>query len=104
MVSELPGTAGAGFAPASRPLAGLLYTHFGIEQDDFLFARWQARRASNPQPMVLETITLPIELRAYIKLVASFELVESQSRDILRELTNLGTNSQDSAPEICLAW
>src|SRR6188768_2568311 len=26
--------------------------------------RWQARRESNPQPTVLETATLPIELRA----------------------------------------
>ena len=31
---------------------------------------WQARRASNPQPSVLETDTLPIELLAYIN---SFE-------------------------------
>jgi hypothetical protein len=27
---------------------------------------WQARRASNPQPSVLETDALPIELLAYI--------------------------------------
>jgi hypothetical protein len=26
---------------------------------------WQARRVSNPQPSVLETDTLPIELLAY---------------------------------------
>jgi hypothetical protein len=27
---------------------------------------WQARRDSNPQPMVLETTTLPIELLTYV--------------------------------------
>jgi hypothetical protein len=29
-----------------------------------VFQNWQARRASNPQPSVLETDTLPIELLA----------------------------------------
>ncbi len=28
--------------------------------------QWQGRRASNPQPSVLETDTLPIELRPYV--------------------------------------
>ena len=28
-------------------------------------AEWQARRESNPQPTVLETVALPIELLAY---------------------------------------
>ena len=28
---------------------------------------WQARRVSNPQPSVLETDALPIELLAYIR-------------------------------------
>ena len=28
--------------------------------------KWQARRESNPQPAVLETAALPIELLAYI--------------------------------------
>src|SRR6187397_3586918 len=31
----------------------------------FIFNRWQARRESNPQPAVLETAALPIELLAY---------------------------------------
>src|SRR3954451_25100530 len=31
----------------------------------FMFNRWQARRESNPQPAVLETAALPIELLAY---------------------------------------
>ena len=30
----------------------------------FMFNRWQARRESNPQPAVLETAALPIELLA----------------------------------------
>jgi hypothetical protein len=30
----------------------------------FLALRWQARRVSNPQPAVLETAALPIELLA----------------------------------------
>src|SRR6185295_671702 len=30
----------------------------------FMFYRWQARRESNPQPAVLETAALPIELLA----------------------------------------
>jgi hypothetical protein len=30
----------------------------------FMFHRWQARRESNPQPAVLETAALPIELLA----------------------------------------
>jgi hypothetical protein len=29
-----------------------------------MFNRWQARRESNPQPAVLETAALPIELLA----------------------------------------
>lgn len=30
-----------------------------------IYSIWQARKDSNLQPMVLETTTLPIELRAY---------------------------------------
>ena len=33
--------------------------------------RWQARRESNPQPAVLETAALPIELLAYVYLATS---------------------------------
>jgi hypothetical protein len=32
---------------------------------------WQARRDSNPQPTVLETATLPIELLAYTNYLVS---------------------------------
>jgi hypothetical protein len=31
-------------------------------RNGFFMGRWQARRDSNPQPTVLETATLPIEL------------------------------------------
>ena len=34
----------------------------------FLAPNWQARRESNPQPSVLETDALPVELQAYAML------------------------------------
>src|SRR5688500_20232314 len=39
----------------------------------FMFYRWQARRESNPQPAVLETAALPIELLAcgYLRIFAT---------------------------------
>jgi hypothetical protein len=53
------------------PGALLKFTHHFTEEDagaaERVFHsgnRWQARRESNPQPTVLETATLPIELRA----------------------------------------
>jgi|GEM_PF-1856107 hypothetical protein len=45
-------------------------------QRDVLLPVWQARRESNPQPAVLETAALPIELLAFIvipKLKAFFQ-------------------------------
>ena len=38
----------------------------------FFLLYWQERRDSNPQPPVLETGALPIELRSYISYIISF--------------------------------
>src|ERR1700754_1830923 len=39
----------------------------GCFASSFMFNRWQARRESNPQPAVLETAALPIELLACVE-------------------------------------
>jgi hypothetical protein len=38
-----------------------------------LSSKWQARRESNPQPAVLETAALPIELLAYSVVVPTWQ-------------------------------
>ena len=50
-----------------------LRTHYEASK---LFA-WQARRESNPQPAVLETAALPIELLAYLSTKQSHRVNDS---------------------------
>ena len=40
---------------------------FILPPSAFILSKWQARRESNPQPPVLETGALPIELLAYTR-------------------------------------
>ena len=44
--------------------------------------RWQGRRESNPQPAVLETAALPIELHPYGKSYWAASLFRDAARDI----------------------
>ncbi len=48
-----------------------LHSSYGYDfkSQNILAIKWQARRESNPQPSVLETDALPIELLTYKELV-----------------------------------
>src|SRR5262249_19602178 len=56
---------------ASRTVSSVVVSAMALSASDFRLPTsdcetWQARRESNPQPPVLETGALPIELLAYI--------------------------------------
>jgi hypothetical protein len=42
------------------------FNYSKLNTGKLIFLNWQAKRVSNPQPSVLETDTLPIELLAYL--------------------------------------
>jgi hypothetical protein len=50
--------------------ACFVFHHPAKQKGSFTLLVWQARRESNPQPAVLETAALPIELLAYHKITS----------------------------------
>ena len=44
-----------------------------IQNTDFLCGKWREKRDSNPQPTVLETVALPIELFSRISIIGSIK-------------------------------
>src|SRR4030095_3956409 len=75
LVANFPEELARALSPAQRPARGALAVLFDrfVAHQRFMPGRasrrrslkWQARRESNPQPPVLETGALPIELLAY---------------------------------------
>ena len=76
------------FSTSVLPLIQII----SADQEFFREGIWQARRESNPQPPVLETGALPIELLAYIlfkpKVCNPSELLGFGSRTIHDRSTN----------------
>ena len=66
-----------------------LNSKFSTQNSSFRASGWQARRVSNPQPSVLETDALPIELLAF-KLriqLSGFRLQQDQRPKALKKVT-----------------